>query len=295
MQFVSTHVTDPRVQQVVVKCNCWPYKRPASTGQPQQLESEMVRRTLLILMLIGLGSLVAAEPAGYPSARPPAPKPPRPPAPPSGSYGAPRQPSTSYGAPKPPSSSYGAPKPQPAAPAPKPTYGAPPRKPPAPPAAPPRDSYGPPPTNPSQNYLPPSSGGGGAPGGSGGESIPIIKLESKVNTDGSYKYEYETGNGIQAEEMGYLKNAGVEGAEAQVAEGSFSYSSPEGQSISLTYIADENGFQPQGDHLPTPPPIPVEIQEALDKLAASGGCHDCDDQGGGGAGGGGGGYVYRRK
>ncbi|EDW68490.2 uncharacterized protein Dvir_GJ12743 [Drosophila virilis] len=264
MQFVSTHVTDPRVQQVVVKCNCWPYKRPASTGQPQQLESEMVRRTLLILMLIGLGSLVAAEPAGYPSARPPAPKPPRPP-------------------------------PQPAAPAPKPTYGAPPRKPPAPPAAPPRDSYGPPPTNPSQNYLPPSSGGGGAPGGSGGESIPIIKLESKVNTDGSYKYEYETGNGIQAEEMGYLKNAGVEGAEAQVAEGSFSYSSPEGQSISLTYIADENGFQPQGDHLPTPPPIPVEIQEALDKLAASGGCHDCDDQGGGGAGGGGGGYVYRRK
>ncbi|XP_064544194.1 endocuticle structural glycoprotein SgAbd-2 [Drosophila montana] len=216
-------------------------------------------------MLICLGSLVAAEPAGYPSARPPAPKPPRPPAPPT-------------------------PKPPPAAPAPKPAYGAPPRKPPPAPPAPPRDSYGPPPTN--QNYLPPSGGGGGAPGGGGGESIPIIKLESKVNTDGSYKYEYETGNGIQAEEMGYLKNAGVEGAEAQVAEGSFSYSSPEGQSISLTYIADENGFQPQGDHLPTPPPIPVEIQEALDKLAASGGCHDCDDQGGGG---GGGGYAYRRK
>jgi len=30
-----------------------------------------------------------------------------------------------------------------------------------------------------------SSGGGGA-GGGGGEDIPIIKLESKVNTDGSY-------------------------------------------------------------------------------------------------------------
>lgn len=91
--------------------------------------------------------------------------------------------------------------------------------------------------------------------------------------------------------MGYLKNPGVEGAEAQVAEGSFSYSSPEGESISLTYIADENGFQPQGDHLPTPPPIPIEIQEALDKLAASGGCHDCDDDGGDAAPGG---YVYRK-
>lgn len=110
------------------------------------------------------------------------------------------------------------------------------------------------------------------------------------------QYEYETGNGIKAEEMGYLKNAGVEGAEAQTAEGSFSYTSPEGQEISLTYIADENGFQPQGDHLPTPPPIPIEIQEALDKLAAGGGCHGCDDnETGGNDDGGGGGYVYRRK
>lgn len=89
------------------------------------------------------------------------------------------------------------------------------------------------------------------------------------------------------------------GPEALNVEGSFSYSSPEGDTISLTYIADENGFQPQGDHLPTPPPIPPEIQEALDNLAAGGGCHDCDtnDTGGGGGsdGGGGGGYVYRRK
>lgn len=37
---------------------------------------------------------------------------------------------------------------------------------------------------------------------------------------------------------------------------SYSYYSPEGELISVTYTADENGFQPQGDHLPTPPPIP---------------------------------------
>jgi len=40
--------------------------------------------------------------------------------------------------------------------------------------------------------LPPGNGnggssGGGGGGGGGGEDIPIIKLESKVNTDGSYK------------------------------------------------------------------------------------------------------------
>ncbi|XP_017954693.1 endocuticle structural glycoprotein SgAbd-8 [Drosophila navojoa] len=226
----------------------------------------MERATLWLVLLIGL-HVAAAKPAGYPSARPPA----------------------TYVPAKPPP-----PPPPPPGPAPKPTYGAPPKKPPPAPPAPPRDSYGPPPSNPNQNYLPPSNGGngGGAGGGGGGEIIPIIKLESKVNTDGSYMYEYETGNGIKAEEMGYLKNPGVEGAEAQVAEGSFSYSSPEGESISLTYIADENGFQPQGDHLPTPPPIPIEIQEALDKLAASGGCHDCDDDGGDDPAPGG--YVYRK-
>lgn len=52
---------------------------------------------------------------------------------------------------------------------------------------------------------------------------------------------YETGNGIAAQEQGYLKNAGNKDAEAQVAQGSFVYTSPEGVPISLTYTADENG------------------------------------------------------
>jgi hypothetical protein len=78
---------------------------------------------------------------------------------------------------------------------------------------------------------------------------------------------FETANGIRAEESGFLKNAGNPETEAQVAQGSSSYTSPDGQLISLTYVADENGFQPQGAHLPTPPPIPAAIQRALDYLA----------------------------
>lgn len=43
-----------------------------------------------------------------------------------------------------------------------------------------------------------------------------------------------------------MKNFGKgEGEEIQVAEGKFSFKTPEGNLISLTYIADENGFQPQ--------------------------------------------------
>lgn len=56
-----------------------------------------------------------------------------------------------------------------------------------------------------------------------------------------YFFSYETGNGIAAQEQGYLKNAGPNNEEAEVAQGSFSYTSPEGIPITLTYVADENG------------------------------------------------------
>ncbi|TKX27781.1 cuticular protein RR-1 [Spodoptera litura] len=77
----------------------------------------------------------------------------------------------------------------------------------------------------------------------------------------------DTGNEINAEESGYVKNFGQgEGKEIQTAEGKFSYKAPDGSLIALTYIADENGFQPQGEHLPTPPPIPPAIAKALEYL-----------------------------
>ncbi|XP_038210803.1 endocuticle structural glycoprotein ABD-4-like [Zerene cesonia] len=100
------------------------------------------------------------------------------------------------------------------------------------------------------------------------EQIPIVRLETDgPHVDGSYKWLYQTGNEINAEESGYVKNFGKgEGEEVQVAEGKFSYKALDGTPIALTYIADENGFQPQGDHLPTPPPIPAAIQRALEYL-----------------------------
>ena len=53
-----------------------------------------------------------------------------------------------------------------------------------------------------------------------GDPIPILRQEQEVNYDGSYKYSYETGNGITAEEQGYLKNPGTD-AEAQVFQQTF--------------------------------------------------------------------------
>lgn len=109
-------------------------------------------------------------------------------------------------------------------------------------------------------------GGGGAPrapappsgpAAPAGPIIEIISYESVNNGDGSYKFSYESANGIKAEETGDVKNKGSDNA-IQTVQGSYSYTSPEGQLIEITYVADENGFQAQGDSLPTPVPLPEE-------------------------------------
>ncbi|KAJ8956811.1 hypothetical protein NQ318_014225 [Aromia moschata] len=101
-----------------------------------------------------------------------------------------------------------------------------------------------------------------------GDPIPIVRYENEgVNADGSYQWSYETGNGIVAQEQGQLKNPGSENAAAEV-QGSYQYQAPDGTPIALNYLANEDGFQPQGDHLPTPPPIPPAIQKALEWIAA---------------------------
>lgn len=100
------------------------------------------------------------------------------------------------------------------------------------------------------------------------EPIPIVRQESDINPDGSYSWSYETGNGIAAEEKGALKNAGGEEPSLDV-QGQFQYQSDDGSNIQLTYVANENGFQPQGAHLPTPPPVPEAIQRALAYLATA--------------------------
>ncbi|XP_043273076.1 endocuticle structural glycoprotein SgAbd-4-like [Venturia canescens] len=100
------------------------------------------------------------------------------------------------------------------------------------------------------------------------EPIPIVsQSQDGPNPDGSYKWQYESGNGIKAEEEGSLANAGSEN-EAIQAKGSFSYKDDQGKEISLTYTANEEGFQPVGDHLPVAPEIPPLIQKALEWNAA---------------------------
>ncbi|XP_063229459.1 endocuticle structural glycoprotein SgAbd-3-like [Bacillus rossius redtenbacheri] len=110
----------------------------------------------------------------------------------------------------------------------------------------------------------------GAPAGPDGSTttpVPIISQSNVVNGDGSFQNSYESGDGTKVEASGELKTVGPDGEVGEAVKGSYSFSI-DGVLYSLTYTADENGFQPQADFIPTTPPIPEKILEALAYNAA---------------------------
>uniref|UniRef100_A0A1B6LB64 Uncharacterized protein n=1 Tax=Graphocephala atropunctata TaxID=36148 RepID=A0A1B6LB64_9HEMI len=92
--------------------------------------------------------------------------------------------------------------------------------------------------------------------------VAILRQSQDDNFDGSFSYDFQTENGISAQARGHLKNPGTT-AEAQVIQGQFSYTAPDGTPITTRYYADDTGFHAEGAHLPVPPPIPEAITRSL--------------------------------
>ncbi|XP_064547313.1 larval cuticle protein 4 [Drosophila montana] len=88
-----------------------------------------------------------------------------------------------------------------------------------------------------------------------GPDAQITKYSTQAETDGTYSYEIANSENTVVSEQGQG---------AVYAKGFFSYISPEGIPVQVSYVADENGFQPQSDLLPTPPPIPEDILRAIE-------------------------------
>ncbi|KAK8376314.1 hypothetical protein O3P69_009746 [Scylla paramamosain] len=110
-----------------------------------------------------------------------------------------------------------------------------------------------------------SASGGGFAGGSGGSAagsygqssgpvIPILVDERDgPHADGTYSFNFETGNGISRQEQGYPQ--GPEGA--VVSQGGWSFTFPDGTPAVFNFVADENGYRVESDLLPTPHPLPA--------------------------------------
>ena len=94
-------------------------------------------------------------------------------------------------------------------------------------------------------------------GGSDAQAV-VKSLDSDVRSDG-FQYNYETSNNIRSQSAGDAYGN---------AHGNFGWISPEGEHIDIVYVADENGYQPTGSAIPTPPPTPEYVYKALAYIAA---------------------------
>ncbi|KZS10769.1 Endocuticle structural glycoprotein SgAbd-1 [Daphnia magna] len=101
--------------------------------------------------------------------------------------------------------------------------------------------------------------------------IEIISSNSEMNADGSYSFAFESADGTKVSESGSQKQVGPKPEDiGTVSKGSYSYTSPDGVVLTINWVADENGFQATGDHLPTPPPMPEHVVKMLADLKAAG-------------------------
>nr|XP_045608541.1 cuticle protein AMP1B-like [Procambarus clarkii] len=93
---------------------------------------------------------------------------------------------------------------------------------------------------------------GGEPQGAEQRSlIPVLNDDWKQNAYGEYAYQYESGNSTSRKEVG-TQNDG------QVSQGGWRYTSPYGEPVEITFVADHGGYQPHGDSIPVPVPLPYE-------------------------------------
>ncbi|KAG5675015.1 hypothetical protein PVAND_004955 [Polypedilum vanderplanki] len=93
----------------------------------------------------------------------------------------------------------------------------------------------------------------------------ILEYTAADDGTGNFNFAFKTSDGINESAQGNLKDitvpkyneagekVGDEQAKGLVQQGSYSYTAPDGQQITVNWVADENGFQPTGDHIPLPP------------------------------------------
>jgi hypothetical protein len=80
------------------------------------------------------------------------------------------------------------------------------------------------------------------------QNVPILALQNNLQHDGTFNYAFESGDGTKAEQNGQLKYVDQENA-GEAIQGQFSYEGDDGQTYSIQYTADENGYRPVGAHL----------------------------------------------
>jgi len=82
------------------------------------------------------------------------------------------------------------------------------------------------------------------------KSAETLEMTNELREDQSYDFSFSTSNNINREESG-ISYPGAEPEEGNyVQSGSYEFTHPDGTVSFITFVSDENGFQPEGDNLP---------------------------------------------
>ncbi|XP_047527297.1 endocuticle structural glycoprotein ABD-5-like [Vanessa atalanta] len=93
------------------------------------------------------------------------------------------------------------------------------------------------------------------------DEATILTYEYTNDGRGNYDYRFETSNGIIRKETGTLTDVGLP-TEHILVRGSYSYYNPEGKVVTVSYTADEKGY----NILTSPPPYsfpPAPVSSAV--------------------------------
>jgi hypothetical protein len=70
-------------------------------------------------------------------------------------------------------------------------------------------------------------------------------------------HRFESEDGVKVDQSGSQKQVDPKDPESigTVMKGSYSYTAPDGKVYTVTWVADENGYQPSAAHLPVAPVV----------------------------------------
>ncbi|XP_026328697.1 endocuticle structural glycoprotein ABD-5-like [Hyposmocoma kahamanoa] len=91
--------------------------------------------------------------------------------------------------------------------------------------------------------------------------VQILRFDNDNNGLGNYRWAFDQSDGTRHEQRGELTNQGREN-EALVVRGQYSWIGPDGVTYIVTYVADDQGFQPQIEQGPgggVPPAVVASL------------------------------------
>ncbi|XP_069167584.1 cuticle protein AM1199-like [Procambarus clarkii] len=88
--------------------------------------------------------------------------------------------------------------------------------------------------------------------------IGIVSDTREDHGDGRFRYHFITEHGVDVQAAGNPGSAGQSNIQ-----GAFSFPFPEGGTGNVRYVADELGYRPESNLIPTPPPLPPHAIEQI--------------------------------